>query len=84
MARPLKSEVVDFQRTYGWVKTTEFWSPKVMLPQKLLVWVAPDLVALEGKATVLARREYKVLLGSAVEIAVKMSPEVWAGTADSA
>lgn len=55
-----------------------------MLPQKLLVWVAPDLVALEGKATVLARREYNVLLGSAVEIAVKISPEVWAGTADSA
>lgn len=55
-----------------------------MLPQKLLVWTAPDLVALEGTATVLARRGYNDVLGSAVEIAVKMSPEVWAGTADSA
>lgn len=66
------------------MKTTEFWSPNEMLPQKLLVWTAPDLVALEGTATVLARRGYNDVLGSAVEIAVKMSPEVWAGTADSA
>lgn len=55
-----------------------------MFPQKLFVWIAPDLVTFEGTETVLAKREYKDVLGSAMEIAVKMPPEVWAGTDVSA